>query len=196
MKLILVRHGETIENINRIHQGWLPGKLSKKGKQQIKSLSSRLKSIKIDLIYTSDLGRCLETTKEIIKYHKSAKLIKEPLLRDMSHGIFSGKSKKLKYWEKLPGPLHERKPKYGESLRDVYIRIKKFYKNLIKNKGTILIVSHGGPSAFLQGLITKKTFEESLKIKGLSNASIHEFELTSKSHKIISLYDEKHLENI
>ena len=50
MKLVLTRHGETIENKKGIHQGWLPGNRSKQGIKQAELLAERLKSIKIDKI--------------------------------------------------------------------------------------------------------------------------------------------------
>jgi len=45
MKLILTRHGETIENQKGIMQGHLPGHLSKQGVEQAKKLALRLKHI-------------------------------------------------------------------------------------------------------------------------------------------------------
>ena len=71
MKLIITRHGETIENAKRICQGHLGGNLSKKGKLQAKKLAERLKNEKLDVIYSSDLKRTKDTTKEIKKYHRN-----------------------------------------------------------------------------------------------------------------------------
>ena len=48
MKLILTRHGETIENKKGILQGQKIGTLSKKGIKQAKKLALRLKGKKID----------------------------------------------------------------------------------------------------------------------------------------------------
>jgi len=38
MKLIIVRHGETHENVKKIIQGWTVGTLNEKGKEQAKKL--------------------------------------------------------------------------------------------------------------------------------------------------------------
>ena len=64
MKLIITRHGETIENVKGIAMGSLPGNLSKKGKKQAKLVAKRLKNININAIYTSDLKRAYDTAKE------------------------------------------------------------------------------------------------------------------------------------
>ena len=44
MRLIITRHGETEENIKGIHQGHMPGILSKLGIEQAKKLALRLKN--------------------------------------------------------------------------------------------------------------------------------------------------------
>ena len=67
MKLILTRHGETVDNIKGILQGQNPGKLSENGIQQAKQLALRLKNENIDAIYSSDLARAADTAKEIYK---------------------------------------------------------------------------------------------------------------------------------
>ena len=43
MRLIITRHGETLENIQGIVQGHLPGHLSEKGKEQAKRVAERLR---------------------------------------------------------------------------------------------------------------------------------------------------------
>ena len=65
MRLILTRHGQTEENVKRILQGHMPGKLTPLGIEQAKKLASRLKDENIDAIYSSDLARTTDTTKEM-----------------------------------------------------------------------------------------------------------------------------------
>ena len=64
MRLILVRHGETNENKNKVVQGFLNTTLSKIGIQQAKKVANRLKDEKIDFAYSSDLDRAKQTAKE------------------------------------------------------------------------------------------------------------------------------------
>ena len=90
MKLILVRHGETIENVKGIMQGHIHGKLSDLGKKQAKKLALRFKEEKINAIYSSDLARASDTTKEIAKFHKKAKIILVKELRERNLGDWAG----------------------------------------------------------------------------------------------------------
>jgi len=63
MRLILIRHGETIENKKRIVQGHTHGTLSKNGIKQTRLVAKRLSDLKIDVIFTSDLRRAINTAK-------------------------------------------------------------------------------------------------------------------------------------
>ena len=65
MILTLVRHGETIENKEKIIMGQLDGTLSELGIQQAKKLAERLKDERFDYIFSSDLARAANTAKEI-----------------------------------------------------------------------------------------------------------------------------------
>ena len=61
VSLYLVRHGETIENVEQILQGLMPGHLSKLGKQQAEELATKLTGIPFSQMYVSDLNRTIET---------------------------------------------------------------------------------------------------------------------------------------
>jgi len=69
MKIILTRHGRTVENDAGILQGHLPGKLNEKGIIQAQKVAIRLQDEHIDYMYSSDLDRAADTTREILKYH-------------------------------------------------------------------------------------------------------------------------------
>jgi probable phosphoglycerate mutase len=196
VKILLTRHGETLENKKWILQGWRPGHLSKKGKEQAKLLADRLKDVKIDVIYTSDLKRCIDTAKVIAKYHKNAKFIEEKLIRERKLGEFEGKVIDDSEWEKLWGNFYTFKPKKGEYLNEVWKRISKFYKHLLKkyNGKTILIVGHDSAQALLQRAITKSSPEDSLNEQCLENTAISEFEVDKKGDfKIIRINCKEHL---
>lgn len=54
MRLCLVRHGETEENLARLLQGHLPGTLSDNGKRQAMNLKQNLNLEDMDVIVSSD----------------------------------------------------------------------------------------------------------------------------------------------
>lgn len=64
-KLLLIRHGETVDNVNRIMQGQTPGKLTENGINQARSLGAELSQKHIDAFVSSDLQRAVDTCVEV-----------------------------------------------------------------------------------------------------------------------------------
>ena len=169
MKLILVRHGLTEENIKKITQGQTHGKLSPQGIIQAKKVGLKLKYEKIDIVYSSDLKRAVDTTKEIIKFHPDTPVHYVKELREASKGIFDGRPRKLiqEYRQKLSGLLHLHKYKNGESLIEVQKRIFDFYKKLLLKHPTktVLIISHGSAIICLLIKLLNKSFDNFIELK-------------------------------
>lgn len=178
MKLILARHGETEENLKGLTQGWLQGRLTQNGLIQAKNLGLQLKKYDLELIFSSDLDRCVKTAQEIFEANNNTKkLILTKLLRERSYGDLEGKVVTLKDLEALPGGFYHGKPTNGESLYDVWLRLKTFYEDIKSNyhNNTIAIVTHNGPIKISQLIINNKTLEELPSVHGVDNASFLEF---------------------
>ena len=90
MKIYIVRHGETEENLGGILQGHLPGKLTQTGIDQANLLSERLKVEKFACVYSSDLARAKDTANIISKYH-TCPVYHVIELRERDLGSFAGK---------------------------------------------------------------------------------------------------------
>ena len=65
-KLILIRHGQSIYNLENKFTGWEDVDLTDKGKTEANYAISLLKKIKIDKAYTSNLKRAQETLSIIL----------------------------------------------------------------------------------------------------------------------------------
>ncbi|MFH1439500.1 MAG: histidine phosphatase family protein [Candidatus Woesearchaeota archaeon] len=166
MRLILVRHGETVENANEIMQGHLPGKLNDKGIKQAKKVAERLKDEKIDYIYCSDLARAVDTSKEIVKYHLGIpiKYVKE--LREKHYGIFQGK--------KHSEIDFENDPEGGETMAEFTRRVMDFLEKVINQhvNDTVLFIFHGGPMGMIMSKLRKIDYNEFMRDKGLKNTGV------------------------
>ena len=144
MKLYVVRHGETNENIGDILQGNMDTVLNENGKNQARLARDLLKDKGIEFIIVSPKARTRETA-EIISEGKIPIMYDKRLL-SRNHGEFEGMSRNdidLKtYWNININKQYEK----AESVGEVYYRVSsllEMIKNFYPNK-KILIVTHSG----------------------------------------------------
>ncbi len=154
-KLILVRHGQSVWNLENKFTGQKDVDLSPKGEEEAKDAGLILKSISIDIVYTSVLIRAKHTY-NIIK--KLAGLEKIPVLEDKAlnerkYGDLEGLNKfdtikeygnnQVQIWRRS----FDVRPPGGESLKDTYDRVIPYFISHIKkdlDKGlNVLVVAHG-----------------------------------------------------
>src|SRR4030095_2805652 len=90
-QVIIVRHGQTEWNIKGIRQGNLDSRLTEKGMAQAKALAQRLARESFTALYSSDLGRAVQTAEEVASV-TGHEIITDPRLRERHLGIFQGLS--------------------------------------------------------------------------------------------------------
>lgn len=90
-ELILVRHGETLHNVNRITQGWSDSELSERGREQVLRLAERLKQMHPTALYSSTLGRAMSTARAIADA-TGLEIVPLDDLREMNYGRWEGRA--------------------------------------------------------------------------------------------------------
>lgn len=161
MKVIIVRHGQTDENIKKTIAGQaVNSTLNETGVLQAKKLGHHLKNEKIDVAYASDQIRAAHTAEHILEFHPSVTLIKDVNLRERHYGEFEGQpADTAKIAAEQSGlPFEFFRPVGGESHHDVFERIGGFFDGLFKKHKdeTVLIVSHGRAISLLLLKILEK----------------------------------------
>ncbi|HUC88675.1 MAG TPA: histidine phosphatase family protein [Candidatus Paceibacterota bacterium] len=155
--LYLVRHGETEWNVKKINQGQSESYLTENGIEQAKETAERLRDIKFDAIFSSDLDRTYKTA-EIIKLDRDIIIQTSKLLRERSYGSFEGKhadvlkntlKDKLEERENLPESEYNsfRLAPDIETTEEILTRFLIKLREIAvayPNKN-ILVVSHAGP---------------------------------------------------
>ena len=149
MRLYLVRHGETLWNLESRFQGWSDIPLSHKGEAQAAEIREKLKNVNFDAVYSSSLVRARRTA-EIVVEGRGMEVT--PIENFKEHGI--GELDGLKEHEikeQYPGALEQlrddpanfRVPG-GETLQEVQDRgWPELLKLAEKHEGeTILLVAH------------------------------------------------------
>jgi alpha-ribazole phosphatase len=149
-RLILIRHCETEYNLENRYCGFSNPPLNNKGIWQSKILARRLRDIRINKVYSSDLKRAYEIAKIVFKDNSIEKVAD---FREMNFGLFEGLRYEeiIKIYPKLyrgwlNNPIKVKIPN-GESLEDLSKRVKErlhFILSQHKDR-TIVLVTHGGP---------------------------------------------------
>ena len=88
--ILLVRHGETIDNARQIMQGQTQGELNEQGREQAQRVAERLAAEPIDAVVASDLHRAIQTAEIIAAPHNLVVRTTE-LLRERDWGSFTGR---------------------------------------------------------------------------------------------------------
>ncbi len=198
-RILLVRHGETKWNREGLFQGQSDISLSPEGMRQAERLRERLASEKINVIYSSDLKRALDTAKIIGSSHNvEVKSFAE--LKEINFGEIEGKTfEQIKEHAGILEEIYvtgnpEISPPGGESLNQLANRVAKFIPELHKHSAeeTILVVAHGGTLRVLLGILLGKRLEEWLNFP-LDIASLSIVEVSSEKTKLLLLNDRSHL---
>lgn len=183
--LALVRHGESEWNALNLFTGWVDKILTEKGFLQARESAEKLKGIKWDLIFESDLERVKESAEVTIKtLGLKIPVIENEALRERSYGVFTKKNKDeikqilgdeefKKFRRGWDYPIKE-----GESLRQVYERVVPYYLSQIEprlKEGKNIIVFASGNS--LRALCKY--------IKNISDEDIANFEINTGEVLII-----------
>lgn len=88
-KIILVRHGQTLWNLEMKYQGHCDVALTDKGVRQAELAGDRLAQEKVDAVYASDLNRAFTTAKCIAAKHNLT-VTPIPELREINFGDWEG----------------------------------------------------------------------------------------------------------
>jgi probable phosphoglycerate mutase len=148
---IVIRHGETLWNVQGRYQGHQDSPLTDIGREQADAAGRRLRGCKVDRLIASDLGRTRETA-AIIAEHTGHQLSLDARLRERNFGILEGltTTEIQSTHAEVFNRLEENDPEFvipgGESLHQHYLRNSAFFAEALSaNAGeTIAIVAHGG----------------------------------------------------
>ena len=202
LKIILIRHGEEEKKkSNDAEYQTNDSVLTPKGIKQVKKLAQRLRSEKIEEIYSSDIKRALQTAK-IISKEIGVDIKIDKRIRERNVGEFEKLGdnwrkafNELKEKELANGiPLKDIKPPGGENLYGFRERIKSFMKELSNKKGDILVSAHGGVN---MAIINFAQDWNTLEFKPIKQdpACINILSFDDNKWNVISINDTKHLNN-
>ena len=151
--LLLVRHGETVDNAAQIMQGQTQGQLNDNGIRQAEELRDKLATEHLDAIVASDLHRSIETA-EILAEPHHLPVVTTPLLRERDWGSFTGR-----YIPDLKGETWPDDIETLEALKERAGRFLDFIRSNYSGK-TVLAVGHGIINKAIQAVFYGKQMPE------------------------------------
>ena len=165
--LYLVRHGETVDNVNQIMQGQTQGELTDNGIRQAEEVRDNMASLDFAAIIASDLKRSVDTARIIAEPHHM-EVVQIPLLRERDWGGFTGR-----YIPELKGEVW---PDDIETLENLLSRAGEFIAYVKKTYPgkKVLAVGHGIVNKAIQAVYYGKQMSE---VQRMTNAEVRILEL-------------------
>jgi len=208
MKLYFARHGQSIGNLNRVHQN-ADTPLSELGISQAKELAKRFKSIPLDLILTSHFERA-KNTAEIVAKQTKVKLEITELLREIKRpSEIEGKTTSdnivFSIKEQIKSNLHDPTWHYSdeENTYDLINRAHEFIQTLNQRSETnILAISHSNFIGAVMGVIilgdqlTPQLFKYMEDNIWLHNTGITVLDNSENRWHLVTWNDNAHLGNL
>jgi broad specificity phosphatase PhoE len=151
IRIFLIRHGETDWNRIRRFQGRSDVPLNQAGRDQARALALALKDESLMAMYSSPLGRAMETARLIKVFHTETPLFEEEGLIEMDLGDFDGMEAQQwiaqypdfhKAWLETPASVTM---PGGENLQEVQARAIDTLERITRlypSETTLLICSH------------------------------------------------------
>jgi len=204
-KLVLLRHGESLWNLENRFTGWIDIGLTPKGEQDALEAGKLLKDIPFDHAFTSVLARAISTLDFALKgaEQEEVPVTKDKALNERMYGDLQGLNKaecaqqfgeeQVHIWRRS----YDIPPPNGESLKDTAARTLPYYQNnilpLLKQGENVLISAHGNSLRAIVMDLDKLTKEQVLELN-IPNAVPIVYEIDSEGnvqHKEILTPSEK-----
>lgn len=174
-KLILVRHGQSLWNLEDRFTGWVDVPLTDKGRAEALAAGEKLKDISIDVAYTSNLQRAQNTLALIMEgMGRQIPTIRDEALNERHYGDLQGLNKtrtaekfgeeQVKIWRRS----FDIPPPNGESLKDTAARTLPFFNACILGDiaqgKDVLVVAHGNSNRSIVMELEQLTPEQILEV--------------------------------
>ncbi|HVO31219.1 MAG TPA: 2,3-diphosphoglycerate-dependent phosphoglycerate mutase [bacterium] len=152
--LVLIRHGQSLWNLENRFTGWVDVPLTDKGRAEAKRAGELVRDLRFDVAYTSALSRAQETLAIVMEtMGQKPPVIRDQALNERHYGDLQGLNKadtaarygedQVKIWRRS----YDVAPPNGESLELTAKRTLPFYERAIlgdlKQGKNVLVVAHG-----------------------------------------------------
>ncbi|MDC3953185.1 histidine phosphatase family protein [Polyangium jinanense] len=204
IELIIVRHGQSEGNRDRVFTGHGPSPLTDRGRREAEAVARRITEKPVTAIFASDLPRALETAAPLVE-KSGVPLVADPALRERNFGDLTGTSfadieaRHPDVWRALLARDPLFRPPGGESNADCRARISGFVEGLFARgvEGRIVLVSHGvAINQLLYHLLGVPASQPPPVVFRVDNCSVQRVERHEDTVRILCINDRSHLEGL
>jgi probable phosphoglycerate mutase len=183
--LYLMRHGETLFNVQHKIQGYCDSPLTELGIEQAKRVAHYFKDIHLDYAYCSTSERASDTLELVTKNKIPYTRVKG--LKERNFGMFEGEREAIhlkKHFDTIYGEYG------GETTVQVSDRVVKTITDIMKkeNHNSVLMVSHSGSIRIFS---LNYVSEERFGTMQMPNCCILKFEVEDDTFTLLDIIDPK-----
>ncbi len=199
----IVRHGHSTGNLTKTFYGHYDGPLTDIGREQAKRVKEYFRNKHIDLVYSSDLVRAVDTIKPTA-VERGLGVIGDKRLREIFAGEWENRNIDaliVEYPEEYSKWRDKKSESYctgGESVKELYNRVSQGITDIaIKNPGkTIALATHATPIMVLKPFFMGEELEKINGTPYVVNASVTVVSYEDGKWDIISYEEKHHLEGL
>ncbi|HMS55461.1 MAG TPA: 2,3-diphosphoglycerate-dependent phosphoglycerate mutase [Fimbriimonadaceae bacterium] len=174
--LVLIRHGQSLWNLENRFTGWVDVPLTKQGEEEAARAGDRIKDLTFDVAYTSALRRAQSTLQIILATQgwMDVPVIRDQALNERHYGDLQGLNKddlrkqygedQVKIWRRS----YATPPPNGEALKDTAARTLPFFERCIlgdiRQGKDVLVVAHGNSNRSIVMRLDNLSEEEVLEL--------------------------------
>ena len=173
--IILIRHGQSQTNVQKVFTGQLDADLTDAGRVQAQRMAEYVDKYPVEKLYVSSLQRAIHTA-EAIARRQNCPVEKRDELMEINSGLWQGLTF-VQIAEKFPDThmawktdIDNAAPDGGETVRQLYDRVTAFLNKVLAGpEQTVCFVCHATPIRMMESYILSKPAQE---IPWVPNASV------------------------
>ncbi|MBO9128151.1 phosphoserine phosphatase 1 [Bacillus sp. 165] len=198
-RLYVTRHGETEWNVEKRMQGRMNSSLTERGKMQAHQLGVRMKSMPVDVIFSSPSERAVHTA-ELIRGERNIPIIQDNRFYEIHMGTWEGmnleeiKAKYPNQFDLFWTHPHLYKTESGETFTEVQKRVLDGLFEVIEgNEGkNIFIVGHAVVSKLILGYFEDREIARVWEDPFMHSASLSIIDIENGEGSIVLYADTDH----
>lgn len=187
-KLVLVRHGQSLWNLENRFTGWVDVPLTAQGREEARKAGEALSDLTFHVAYTSGLTRAQHTLQIILETNGwDIPVIRDEALNERHYGDLQGMNKddmcakfgeeQVKIWRRS----FDVPPPNGEALKNTAERTLPFFERAImgdiRQGKNVLVVAHGNSNRSIVMKLDNLTGDEVIALELATGVPL-EYDLT------------------